>query len=190
MELLDGCTLREALARDRRLEPARAARALGGVANAVGAAHERGLLHRDLKPENIFLISAGSGEVAKVFDFGIVKRLTGADQTQTSSSDTAPGLLVGTRRYMAPEQLAGGPPRTSWDLWALAVVAYETVTGVHPFREAGGLPAWPLPEADLHGAPSSLRAFFSNALAPDPARRPSSAAAFDAALQTALTFDG
>ena len=102
-----------------------------GVCQAVDAAHRRQLVHRDLKPDNIFITEE---EVPKVLDFGIAKFVRPA---LGSTALTATGIVVGTLRYMSPEQIRGGAPNPSWDLWALAVVAYETLAGRHPFAEPG-----------------------------------------------------
>jgi serine/threonine-protein kinase len=103
------------------------------VSGALTAAHRRQLVHRDLKPENIFLVSTDSEEVAKVLDFGLAKFLSNSTQLQTV--DTAAGAIVGTPRYMSPEQRQGEEPHPAWDVWALAVVTYEMLTGAYPFEE-------------------------------------------------------
>ena len=109
---------------------------------AVEAAHRRQLIHRDLKPENIFLLRPDGvdkgEETVKVLDFGIAKFLRSCDDAAATRTDfeTGAGILVGTMAYMSPEQLLGESPDVSWDLWALAVVAYETLTGALPFATA------------------------------------------------------
>jgi serine/threonine-protein kinase len=181
MELLAGCTLREALRRDGRFPPARAAAVLRGVCAAVGAAHEQQLLHRDLKPENVFLVRAGGAETPKVLDFGVAKPLSPAGQSLTGG-DTATGQLVGTLAYMSPEQLRGDPPAPGWDLWALALMAYEMLTAAHPFAGAG-VPAHaavlsrPPTSVDVHLGAEGHRweAFFARALAAEPSERPATA---------------
>ncbi len=183
MELLDGKTLREELRREKRLTPSRALAILRGVCAAVDAAHRRQLVHRDLKPENIFLArrDAETEEVPKVLDFGIAKFLPTA--TQQPTADTGTGALVGTLQYMSPEQLRGLAATPAWDLWALAVVAYEMLTGSHPFvcSSAAQLHGAALAgrftpvAAHLPGAPPSWKEFFESAFAPEPQRRPSSA---------------
>jgi serine/threonine-protein kinase len=181
MELLAGCSLREALRRDGRFPPPRARAVLAGVCAAVEAAHERRLLHRDLKPENVFLVRAGDGETPKVLDFGVAKALDAREGT-TSQLETGTGQLVGTLAYMSPEQLQGGAPEPPWDLWALTVIAYEMLTGAHPFAGTGR----PLHAAVLAGgfAPPSQYlgddgrrwdALFAQALGPEPSQRPATA---------------
>jgi serine/threonine-protein kinase len=180
MELLEGCTLRQEIEQVGRFEVPRALAVMRGVCAAVSAAHERGLLHRDLKPENIFLTRSGGLESAKILDFGLVKQLAGFGSGQESLATTA-GVLVGTLRYMAPEQLRGGPPSPGWDLWALSIVAYEMLVGTYPFgapQEIGQLmaPRALSPVSDhLPGARPQWQDYFNQALSPDPAKRPASA---------------
>lgn len=191
MELLDGTSLREELKRQGRLMPPRTVQVLRGVCEAVEAAHRRRLVHRDLKPENIFLARGETGETAKVLDFGIDKFLPTATQ---ATADTGSALLVGTMHYMAPEQLRGQPVDAAWDLWALAVVAYEMLTGALPF--AGATVAechsavlaghfTPL-AAHLPEAPARWQEFFARAFALDQVKRPGSARVFFSELERAL----
>jgi len=191
MELLSGRSLREELLQCKRLESKRVLEILSGVGSAVAAAHERMLLHRDLKPENIFLSRSGEMEVAKILDFGLAKMITPAGVME-SLPGTAPGMLIGTLAYMSPEQIRGGAPMESWDLWSLAVVAFEMLTGVHPF---GTLTDWrrvlteghfPPPDANAPALTTSLKEFFECTLDVDRSRRPGSARQFIVGLQAAL----
>jgi eukaryotic-like serine/threonine-protein kinase len=147
-----------------------------GVCAAVEAAHRRQLVHRDLKPENVFLVRGDLGETPKVLDFGIAKVLS--DRASTLQLETGIGAIVGTPRYMAPEQLRGGSPEPSWDIWALALVAYEMLTGAHPFAalalgrpgaEPGASPAWGGEDGRL---PPAWRPYFSRWFSVDPLLRP------------------
>lgn len=133
MEILDGTTLREKLQLQDRMAPDQILAVIQGVCDALTAAHRRHLVHRDIKPENVFLVNVETGQLAKLLDFGLAKSLSNSTQQQTV--DTAAGHLVGTLRYMSPEQRRGGEPHHTWDLWALAVVTYEMLTGAYPFRE-------------------------------------------------------
>lgn len=128
MELLSGRTLRHAIATDGPMTVARATAILSGLASAVEAAHAKGIIHRDLKPENVFLVADTH---AKILDYGIAK-IAGVTGTNTT------GGVLGTLAYMSPEQASGGTPSPSWDVWALSVMAFEMLTGRHPF--GGGLP--------------------------------------------------
>jgi hypothetical protein len=136
MERLNGTTLREELREHGHLSPSRAGQILSEVGSAVALAHRHRLLHRDLKPENIFLHQTSDGECATVLDFGLVKPLS--PTLSAGLSAVATGGLLGTFGYMSPEQLRGEPPSESWDIWSLAVVAFEMLTGRHPFPAADG----------------------------------------------------
>ncbi len=191
MELLAGATLREELLRKKRLAAPRTLEIMRGVCAAVDAAHRRQLIHRDLKPENIFLVRDETSETAKVLDFGIAKFLPTATG---ATADTGSGLLVGTLHYLAPEQLQGLGVEPGWDLWALAVVAYEMLTGAQPF--AGATPAeWesavlagrftPLAK-HLAEAPARWQEFFARAFALEKDKRPTSALTFFSELERSL----
>jgi serine/threonine-protein kinase len=192
MELLEGGTLREELARHKCFPAARTLSMLRHVCYALEAAHRRQLVHRDLKPENIFLVTGQSAETAKVLDFGLAKFLPAASGLLTA--DTAPGAVLGTVRYMSPEQWRGEDARPAWDLWALAVVTYEMLTGTYPFD--GDSPVdWLRAEkaakfipvaANLPEVPHVLQEFFDRVFAVDPAHRPRSADEFYNELQRAL----
>jgi eukaryotic-like serine/threonine-protein kinase len=132
MEILEGVTLRERLRLEGHLSPGQVVSIARGVCAALSAAHRRHLVHRDLKPENIFLVSTDSIELVKVLDFGLAKFLSNSTQQQTV--DTAVGGVLGTLRYMSPEQRRAEQPHHAWDLWALAVVSYEMLTGAYPFE--------------------------------------------------------
>ena len=102
---------------------------LGGVCAGLEAAHENGLIHRDLKPENIFLAQSGEGEVTKILDFGLAKFLVSPTDSAAATADTVTGVLMGTPQYMSPDQLSGEVASAAWDIWALAVITYEMLTG-------------------------------------------------------------
>ncbi len=193
MELLEGATLREALWPQKSFAPAQVLAILRDVCAALEAAHHRQLVHRDLKPENIFLVLGERRNTAKVLDFGIAKFLSTATQQRTA--DTAPGALLGTPRYMSPEQWLGQQPQAAWDLWALAVVAYEMLTGTHPFGDKspaewlGGGPAACFTPVTAHvpQAPQVWQELFERTFARDVARRPQSAETLFSELQSALS---
>jgi eukaryotic-like serine/threonine-protein kinase len=105
------------------------------VASALAAAHARGLVHRDVKPENIMLRTDG---YAKVLDFGLAKLAAPASPDQNDRDvRTQPGMIVGTPRYMSPEQMRGFDVDGRSDVWSLGVVLYEMATGRLPFAEDG-----------------------------------------------------
>ncbi|HWO10102.1 MAG TPA: protein kinase [Polyangiaceae bacterium] len=191
MELLEGETLGQRLARQKRISPAQTLRILGDVCRALGRAHQASIVHRDLKPDNIFLVR-DEHEIAKVLDFGVAKAdahafaLGGGGLTGT-------GALIGTPGYMSPEQISGSK-QIDWrsDLWSLGVIACECITGQHLFQEdtVGGLVlaicVRPLPRAsDLGPASAAFEAWLARALERDPERRFQSAAELIEALAPA-----
>jgi tRNA A-37 threonylcarbamoyl transferase component Bud32/NADH:ubiquinone oxidoreductase subunit K len=192
MELLRGVTLRDEMRAQPRLEPARVVAVLRDLAAAVDAAHARHLVHRDLKPENVFLAGDAHDQV-KLLDFGLAKFLAGDSEGETAAA-TGAGIIVGTARYMGPEQLRGLGADLRCDLWAIAVMAYEMLSGALPFSgEAtddyqravlGGRPT-PI-RMHVPDAPARVEELFAGALALDPSRRPGRASAFVAELERAL----
>lgn len=179
MELLNGRTLRDALDREAPLPASRALPLLRELADAIEAAHDRRIVHRDLKPENVYLVPHGAGERAKVLDFGLARILTSAGEEPMGGAPD--GAVLGTPMYMAPEQLRGEDANPSWDLWALAVIAFEMLHGVHPFAHVTEMPAYDASDTASE-LPAAVTAFFERALAIDPARRPPSASAVIAEL--------
>ncbi len=130
MELLDGEDLARRLERRTRLSGVETIAILAQVARALAKAHGAGLVHRDLKPENIFLAKDDDRELVKVLDFGIVR----VDDIATKKRVTRQGVMLGTPCYMSPEQAMGQRDLDlRSDLWSLAVVAYECLTGELPF---------------------------------------------------------
>jgi eukaryotic-like serine/threonine-protein kinase len=187
MELLDGVSLREELRIHARLTASRTLEILRCVCAAVDAAHRRQLIHRDLKPENVFLARAETGESPKVLDFGLAKFLP---TTSEQTLDTDPGALVGTVRYMAPEQLRGQPVDPAWDLWALTIMAYEMLTGAQPFAGSGvaALSGSFVPvNQHLPEAPERWQQFFNRGFALDEGQRPATARVFFSELERALS---
>jgi len=188
MELLEGITLRQELRAKHRLDPQRTLELFEGICSGVGAAHARGLIHRDLKPENIFLSRKDAQELVKITDFGIAKALPlSPDETR----DTITGALVGTARYMSPEQLRGRTASPRWDLWALAVMAYELLCGAAPFagedfnsvHSAIMDVTFPPVQKFLPGAPPRWQEFFDRALAYEQEKRAGTVAEFWARMQ-------
>jgi serine/threonine-protein kinase len=132
MELLDGETLLSRLDRIGRLHPVVTLKMVEQVAEALESAHRAGIVHRYLKPDNIWFWS-GHKVFIKVLDFGVAK--TGMT---TESLQTATGALVGTPQYMSPEQALGNRDIDHRsDLWALAVITIECLTGKRPFESSG-----------------------------------------------------
>lgn len=129
LELIDGVSLAEVSREGMPLEPGRVVRILSQVLESLHEAHTMGMLHRDLKPANIMIYEhLGEADHVKLLDFGIAK--TVSDVGGAGKKDlTSDGTLIGTPRYMAPEQIQGeetGPPA---DIYALGLVAYELIVG-------------------------------------------------------------
>ena len=122
MELLEGTELRERL-KGGALPPAEALGIAMQIAQGLAFAHERGVVHRDVKPANIMLLERGQ---AKIMDFGIA-RVRAADHK------TSTGMVLGTPKYMSPEQIAGVPVDHRSDIFSLGIVLYEMVTGLRLF---------------------------------------------------------
>jgi len=124
MEYLPGGTLEDRIAGAGRLPPREAVEVAVQVAEALQAAHERGVVHRDVKPGNVLVTRSGH---TKVTDFGIARA---AEATTISK----PGDILGSAKYMSPEQAAGGRVGPASDLYSLGAVLYEMLTGVVPFE--------------------------------------------------------
>ena len=132
-EFIEGETLRQRMRRTT-LDLSETLDIAIQVAGALGAAHQAGIVHRDIKPENIMLRPDG---YVKVLDFGLAKlteQPSGSRQTASNDTDTTPGLLMGTVKYMSPEQARGLPVDTRSDIFCLGVVIYEMITGSAPFE--------------------------------------------------------
>jgi serine/threonine-protein kinase len=123
MEYLPGGTLKERITHEGSLKPTVAASIGSQVAEALDAAHARGVIHRDIKPQNILLTAKGE---AKVGDFGIARAASAVTISQT-------GSVMGTASYMSPEQALGEPATPKSDLYSLGVVLYEAITGKLPY---------------------------------------------------------
>lgn len=194
MELLRGEELTLKLAREKRLAPEVAVEIARQTLEAVDEAHRLGVIHRDLKPHNIFLCKGtlpGAIEV-KVLDFGIAKVAGRADGGGLSESArlTTHGNVLGTPTYMSPEQCRGELAAPTSDVYSMAVVIYEMLTGRVPFDDPNPVlvlmkhnqdPVPPLP-SDVARLP--VGAAVMRALEKDPAVRYASAAEFAAALTT------
>ena len=133
MELLLGRNLRDVLAKEAPLDPARAVSMMLQVTAAVFAAHQAGIIHRDLKPANIFIVQNSEvPSVVKVLDFGIAK-LAAESLDEDDPTITMVGAMIGTPRYMSPEQCNGEELTPAADVYSLGVILYEMLTGMVPF---------------------------------------------------------
>ena len=125
MEFVDGRTLADLLAERGPFEPAEATEIITPVLAALGHAHAAGIVHRDVKPSNIMVSDDGT---VKLLDFGIARRFD-----DLAGAITVEGQMVGTPKYLAPEQVEGGPVSPATDLYAVGVVLFEMLTGSVPF---------------------------------------------------------
>lgn len=171
MERLRGADLAEVLRAQGKLDERASLDLATQVLRGLDAAAKAGIVHRDIKPQNLFRAETSTGHVWKILDFG-VSRLVSSGATLTT------GQLVGTPRYMAPEQAKGGDIDARADLYALAAVLYRCITGRPPFsgdemhavlhRVTHEMPPRPSSFTKL---PTDIDAFFALALAKDPAER-------------------
>ncbi|WP_437760410.1 protein kinase domain-containing protein [Sorangium sp. So ce1389] len=176
LEYVDGETLTARCQRTRGIEPNEAKRLMLQVLDAIGFAHERGVIHRDLKPHNIMVAASGKRTHAKVLDFGIAA-LIGDARAADYRALTPTGEFNGTPAYMAPEQLVQSTPTTAADIYAWGLTFLECLMGVpvmHEatvaeviFRQLSPEPV-PIPRA-LRGHP--LGALLAQATAKSPAHR-------------------
>lgn len=187
MELVKGTTLASIL-KQETLTFSRAVSLMREICKGVGAAHQRGVIHRDIKPANVMICDDGRGhEKVKILDFGLAKL-----HRTTDVALTAQGYVVGTPVYMSPEQFEGRELDARSDVYSLAAVMYEMLTGSPPFmgkslnslrnkhvREA------PRPFAANLRIPNRFKSVVFAALSKDPANRPSNADEFGRALREA-----
>jgi serine/threonine-protein kinase len=196
MEYLEGEDLETRLARQRRLGLPETAAVASQVARALTRAHAAGLVHRDLKPANIFLVRDDDREIAKVLDFGIAK--SRASALTPNDSKTQTGSLMGTPYYMSPEQAQGTREIDHRaDLWGLAVVVYQCVTGQLPFDSTAlgdllvKIIVSPIPvPSHFAPVPAGFDAWWARAASRDPAQRFQSAKELAEALVPALGLAG
>jgi eukaryotic-like serine/threonine-protein kinase len=191
MELLEGNSLSEWLSLVKRMSLRDTARVVSQVASVLDKAHAAGIVHRDIKPDNVFLVEGERELFVKVLDFGVAKLTRGGGQQVTTA-----GMAIGTPAYMSPEQvLREGQVTFRADLWALAVTAYEMLTGEVPFMRddlralalaicAGEFT--PVTKRLPAGAPTELDAWFACALHRDPEERFASAEAMARALENII----
>jgi eukaryotic-like serine/threonine-protein kinase len=178
MELLEGESLYDRMARVRLIDPETTVRIIGQVAKGLMKAHAIGIVHRDLKPENIHLCKGEDGEeIAKILDFGLAKFYSPMKTDEKTARLTREGAVFGTPAYMSPEQVKGqGSVDHRADLWALGCMAFECLTG---------RPVWNTEQ----GVAMTFAAIAASPL-PQPSRfRPDLPPAFDAWFKHALERD-
>ncbi|HEY0079958.1 MAG TPA: serine/threonine-protein kinase [Pyrinomonadaceae bacterium] len=194
MELLEGDSLRDVMAREAPFEPERAVSLMSQISAAVGAAHEAGIIHRDLKPANIFLVSRQQqhgAPLVKVLDFGIAKLAADSLEEFESHTLTQTGIMIGTPRYMSPEQCDGAKLTPASDVYSLAIILYEMLTGATPFTGTSPLAVAlqhsskqpRAPRELIETIPPALEELILQALEKRPEERPANACEFRAQLQ-------
>jgi serine/threonine-protein kinase len=187
MELLEGRTLRDVLAKEAPLDAARSVSIMMQISAAVAAAHEAGIIHRDLKPANIFIVQrAEVPAVVKVLDFGIAKLAAETLDEDEPMTLTLIGAMIGTPRYMSPEQCDGAELTPAADVYSLGVILYEMLTGTVPFsgstplaiamKHTGETPR--SPREFVSTIPAALEQVVLHTLEKQPQDRPANAAEF------------
>jgi serine/threonine protein kinase len=187
MELLEGRTLRDILAKEAPLDAARSVSLMLQVSAAVAAAHDAGIIHRDLKPANIFIVQrAEVPSLVKVLDFGIAKLAAESLEDDEVKPLTQVGAMIGTPRYMSPEQCDGAELTPAADVYSLGVILYEMLSGTVPFsgstplaiamKHTSELPR--RPREFVASIPAALEDVVLHALEKRPQDRPQNAAEF------------
>lgn len=187
MEFLEGRSLQEILEREMRLDPQRAVIIAFQIAQALHYAHTRGIIHRDIKPDNIMVME--DGEI-KVTDFGIARWAESSLKTQT-------GAMIGTPRYMSPEQARGKNVDSRSDVYSLGLMLYHLVTGYLAFDATNAVdmallqqyPPAP-PSAILPGIPPELEALIMKSIEAKPGKRYQTAQKMAIALEEIKTDFG
>ncbi|HET6862962.1 MAG TPA: serine/threonine-protein kinase [Pyrinomonadaceae bacterium] len=190
MEFVEGVTLSQALAAEGRFSLSKAVHIAMEICDVLEEAHRLGIVHRDLKPSNIILGQRG----VCVLDFGVAKVLASSTEATATHASTGSGQIVGTPRYMSPEQCLGQRVGARSDLYSLGVLLYEMIAGRPPFTDPlqsallvkqATAPAPPLPKLrpDL---PRSLSLAVHTLLAKRPEDRPRTAATAKALLERSL----
>ncbi|HUP32532.1 MAG TPA: serine/threonine-protein kinase [Gaiellaceae bacterium] len=188
MRYVEGTDLAKLVAQEGALEPRRALELLSQVAEALDAAHEKGLIHRDVKPSNVLIAEAAGREHCYLGDFGLTKR------TGSLSGVSVAGTIVGTLEYVPPEQITGEPLDERSDVYSLGCVLYECLTGQAPFPRATDVALlWahvheePTPPSKARPElPRELDTVLARGLAKEPGRRYRSAGELIAATRSAL----
>lgn len=190
MEFVEGETLSHVLANEGRFTPSRAVEIATQICDVLEEAHRLGIIHRDLKPSNILLGKRG----VCVLDFGVAKVLASSAESTATHASTGSGQLIGTPRYMSPEQCLGQRVGARSDLYSLGVLLYEMLAGRPPFVDPlqsallvkqATAPAPPLPRL-RQDIPRSLALAVHSLLAKRPEDRPRTAAAAKALLERSL----
>jgi eukaryotic-like serine/threonine-protein kinase len=182
MEHLTGQTLTDEIRASGPLGPERTVHIANQICRSLGEAHRMGIIHRDVKPDNMFLISVDTDhDYVKVLDFGIAKAVAGEEDV----SLTADGRIIGTPRYMSPEQILAQPVDHRADIYSLGCIIFEMLCGGPPFEQNSTAAlmmshaqqpppsfAERLTEDQLRAIPHGLENVVRRAMAKNPAQRP------------------
>jgi serine/threonine-protein kinase len=196
MEMLSGRTLGDVIKREAPLDPNRAVHIASQVCRSLSEAHDAGIIHRDIKPDNIFLIEVDDDEnFAKVLDFGIAKSV----QTEDEVTLTGEGRIIGTPRYMSPEQILAEEVDPRSDIYSLACIVFEMLCGTPPFddtsttklmiahaKESPPTLSERLTEEALSRIPGELEQVIRKALSKSPSERHSHIDVFRKELESAV----
>lgn len=185
MEFIRGRELAETFKAGERFTPQQTLRLMTELLDALGAAHDSGIIHRDVKPANVLIDESGR---VKLADFGVARVV------EPNQDRTLPGTMVGTPSAMAPEQILGQAVGSRTDIFSAGLIFYQLLTGKRPFAGSGPFGVQraivhdePMPPSALNPElPAAVDAVLAKALAKAPAHRYNSAAAFSAAVAAAL----
>jgi len=166
MEFVQGRSIADHLEKEGPMRADRVEKILQQMCGSLAEAHAQGIIHRDLKPDNVILTErAGQKDFVKVLDFGIAKR--SGEEDRNEAKLTQQGMVLGTPPYMSPEQFTGQPLDARSDIYSLAVMAYEMLTGTLPFEAKT---AWEWATLHMTAAPNPIEAAPNGAALPEAAR--------------------
>ena len=166
MEFLQGKSLADYIEKEGAMMPDRVAYIMEQECGSLEEPHGRGIVHRDLKPDNVVLVErAGKKDFVKVLDFGIAKRSKEEDKNEQKL--TQQGMVLGTPPYMSPEQFTGRPIDARSDIYSLAVMSYEMLTGKLPFQADT---AWEWATQHMTQPPIPIESLAEGMRAPEPMR--------------------
>jgi serine/threonine protein kinase len=188
MDLVPGIPWRSHLRGNQPLSPDRVAGWVEGLCEGVAAAHRSGMVHRDLKPENVMIANSAEGETAVILDFGLAK-FQPEFEAGSNHGVTVAGMIMGTRPYMSPEQLAGGIVGPPSDVFAIAVMTLETLARFGPPGD-GATVEWASRALQRIVKPDSkLIALFASAMLDNPEGRIAPVEEFGRLLVDAIRWE-
>jgi serine/threonine-protein kinase len=194
MELIEGITLKQELQKIGPFNLERLLNIVKQVCDGLEAAHSKGIIHRDLKPDNIMLIKRNNTDFVKLLDFGIAK----VNWDKSITAEYSPtNIVMGTPRYMSPEQCHGHQLDTRSDIYSLGIIIYELLTGSPPFIDPSPQillnkhTQEPVPSLKRRrpSLPSTVERVVMHALEKSPLKRPKSVREFALELEDAINVD-